>query len=161
MVATAADFEPQIRLALRRWSSHPAVDDFHQEARLALHKARVRGAELTPGLAYTIAKRSAIDAYRAYKCRLNTVALVTDPPCDPVAAMADRAEELLALPALQDVIAQHCQRALDLAAGNITVAAEVLGIGRATLYRWLKSRVVSRPSEGRAGLPRSTVPKAS
>ena len=38
---------------------------------------------------------------------------------------------------LDTVIKRHALRALKAADGSATVAAEMLGIGRATLYRWL------------------------
>lgn len=153
VVTTAADFEPQIRLAMRKWRRHPAIEDFAQEARLALHKARLRGIDLTPGYAYTVARGVMTSAYKAWR-RRHADGLLSDPPAKPYTAVADRAEELLALEPLDVVISAHCQKALDLAAGNATVAADVLGIGRATIYRWLKSRFVVQREGAAPAAPR-------
>lgn len=47
--------------------------------------------------------------------------------------------DLESLPAFDEIQAQLIKHAVNLASGNITLAARALRLGRATLYRWLKN----------------------
>jgi len=48
---------------------------------------------------------------------------------------------VLALPSVETldvVVRRHCELVIGLTGGNLTRAARLLGVGRATLFRWRK-----------------------
>lgn len=63
-----------------------------------------------------------------------------------------RRQQLAALPTLEERERRYMLRVLRLAGGNVVVAAEVLGIGRATLYRKIEKlgwSIERRAADGR------------
>ena len=46
--------------------------------------------------------------------------------------------KLLALPTLQDFSDRYTREVLELCDGDVSLAAKVLKVGRASLYRWIK-----------------------
>jgi transcriptional regulator of acetoin/glycerol metabolism len=62
-----------------------------------------------------------------------------------------RRRQLAALPTLAEREARYMRRVLLLAGGNVKLAAEVLGIGKATLYRRIDELgiLIDRRADGR------------
>lgn len=63
------------------------------------------------------------------------------------AAERDELERLLQLPQLRDYADDYMRQVLEACNGNVTLAASVLGVGRASLYRWVKRLQAPRESK--------------
>lgn len=49
-------------------------------------------------------------------------------------------QKLLALPTLQEFSDRYTKEVLELCDGDVSLAAKVLKVGRASLYRWIKAK---------------------
>lgn len=131
----------------KRWSERSDHPDLRQEALIAIWLALEKGIVNERWL-MVIAKRAVIESFRSRLGR-------NGHRHKPFRALTDRHEAILVdvkamasakLIELRDadrdhlkldaVIRAHCCRVLNICNGNRTEAAKVLGIGRATAFRW-------------------------
>jgi DNA-binding NtrC family response regulator len=124
--------------AMAMLAAHPFPGNVRELENLVRHAVILaRGQEITDGDV-----RVTLGSHRVEVAGETAPAAAPGPGLRPDALLADRLglafPTFEALSPVRELEAAYVKRALDAAQGNVSKAARALGLGRATMYRWMK-----------------------